>query len=614
MNAVRVSFAMTDCAGRLALILALTGCTNTIEQVAPVPNPQGGAAAAAGATAGGSAGTGGQGAGSGQAGAASGGSGGSSVGGTAGSGSGGTAGTGTLPPLVLDDGKVVLRRLNRAEYNNSVRDLLSTSLLPADRLPKDESVEGFDTVGDGLHFTLQHIEVFEQGATEVVDELFALPAGDARRASVLVCEPDANSESCTREILSGFARRAFRRPVAESEIAKLLLLVEALRADGNSHEDALKAALGSILLSPHFLYMVEKSSPSGAGVAFPVSDHELATRLSYFLWSSLPDPELSADADAGVLTTDGAALLAAMTRMLSDSKAAALIENFAGQWLTLRRLPLVVPSPRTFPDFGGEQTLDAAVEESERFFAALIAENAPLEALLTADFTFANQDLGEYYGIPIGGAGFERVSTSGTPRLGILGQMSFLAQTSHPSHTSPTKRGAWVLEQLLCAPPDPPPADLMIEPLGEPDPNQTVRQKLEAHQTVPACAGCHVVIDPIGFGLENFDAIGQYRSVENGLTVDSSGTLIVDSSGTLEEAPFSGARELANLLVSDSRFAGCVSKQLLTYAVGRSFHAPEATAYADALVKHARAGGLHGFRDLIATVVQSEAFRTRRGD
>jgi hypothetical protein len=514
----------------------------------------------------------------------------------------------------LDDGRVVLRRLNRSEYNNSVRDLLSTSLRPADRLPNDETVEGFDTVGEGLHFTLQHIEVFEQGATELVDELFALPAGDARRASVIVCELDANSESCTREIVSAFARRAFRRRVAESEIANLLVLVQTLQAAGNSHEEAVKAALRSVLLSPHFLYMVERSLPSAAGVASSVNDHELATRLSYFLWSSLPDAALAAEADAGVLTSDGAALVAAMTRMLSDAKAAAMIENFAGQWLALRRLALVVPSPQTFPDFDREQTLGAAIEESERFLSALIAENAPLEALVTADFTFINQDLGAYYGIPVSGAEFERASTSGTPRLGILGQMSFLAQTSHPSHTSPTKRGAWVLEQLLCDPPDPPPGDLMIEPLGEPDPNQTVRQKLEAHQTQPLCAGCHVVIDPIGFGLENFDAVGQYRSAENGVTVDSSGILIVEASGTPQEVPFSGARELASLLVADSRFATCISKQLLTYAVGRSFHAPEATAYADALVKHARAEGRQGFRDLITTVVQSEAFRTRRGD
>jgi hypothetical protein len=604
---------MTDCSGRLALLLfVLSGCTGTIDQVAPGSGAQAGAGAGATAATGGSGGTGGQAAGGGQAGTSTGGSG-PSAGGTGGTAAtAGTAGIGTLPPLVLDDGRVVLRRLNRSEYNNSVRDLLGTSLAPADTLPKDESVEGFDTVGDGLHFTLQHIEVFEQAATALVDELFALPAGDARRGSVLVCEPDPNSESCARQIFSGLARRAFRRPVAESEIANLLVLVQALQADGNSHEEALKAALRTILLSPHFLFMVERSAPSSAA-AF-VNDHELATRLSYFLWSSLPDSALSAEADAGLLTSDGAALVAAMTRMLSDSKAAALVENFAGQWLALRRLSLVVPSPQTFPDFDSEQTLGAAVEESERFLATLIAENAPLEALVTADFTFINQDLGEYYGIPVTGAAFERASTSGTPRLGILGQMSFLAQTSHPSHTSPTKRGAWVLEQLLCDPPDPPPGDLMIEPLGEPDPNQTVRQKLEAHQTQPLCAGCHVVIDPIGFGLENFDAVGQYRAAENGVTVDSSGILVVESSGTPQEVPFSGARELANLLVTDSRFATCISKQLLTYAVGRSFHAPEATAYADALVKHARAEGRQGFRDLITTVVQSEAFRTRRGD
>jgi hypothetical protein len=603
--------AMTDCARRFALLLVLSGCTNTIERVAPGPEPHAGAGAGAGAGAvasGGSGGSSGPAASGGNAGTSPG-TGGSSTGGSAGT--TGSAGTGGLPPLVLDDGRVVLRRLNRSEYNNSVRDLLGTSLRPADKLPEDEEVDGFDTVGEGLGFALQHLEILEQGATELIDELFALPAGDARRAAVLVCEPDASSESCSQEILSGFARRAFRRPVVEAEITKLLELIRTLQTAGNTHEDSLKAALRSILLSPNFIYMVEKSAPGNA--ALPVNDHELATRLSYFLWSSLPDAELSAAADAGVLTTDGAALTDVTTRMLSDSKAAALTENFVGQWLTLRRLALVVPDPRTFPDFP-EGLLDSAVTESERFVAALIADNAPLEALLTADFTFVDSDLGEHYGLPGTFADFARVSTSDTPRVGILGQLSFLAQTSHPSHTSPTKRGAWVLEQLLCSPPDPPPADLMIEPLGEPDPNQTVRQKLELHQTVPACAGCHVVIDPIGFGLENFDAVGRYRSVENGVAVDSTGTLTIDSGGTVQEVQFSGARELASLLATDGRYASCLSQQLLTYAVGRSFHTPSGEAYADALVKVARAEGRPGFRDLITTVVQSEAFRTRRGE
>jgi hypothetical protein len=501
----------------------------------------------------------------------------------------------------------VLRRLNRSEYNNTVRDLLGTSLRPADRLPDDTTVDGFDTVGEGLFLSLQHLELLEQGATELIDELFALPAADSRRASVLVCEPDASSDTCARQILTGFARRAFRRPVADAEITRLLSLVQQAQAAGNGYQDAVKAALRAILLSPHFLFMVERSSVPGANGASPINDHELATRLSYFLWSSTPDSELSTQADAGTLARDSAALGTTTERMLLDQKASAMTQNFAGQWLTLRRLALVEPSPRTFPTYN-VGLRNAAVEETERFLSALVQENAPLETVLTADFTFVNQDLAQHYGMPAPGSDYQRVSLTATARTGLLGQTSFLMATSHPSQTSPSKRGAWVLEQLLCSPPQPPPPDVnTTDFVTDPGPGgQTLRQRFEQHRADARCAGCHATLDPIGFGLENFDAIGAYRTMDNGGPVDAS--------GTLEDVPFSGARELATLLAGDPRFASCVAQQLLTYAVGRSFHTPEARVYAEALVAHARAEGRHGFRNLIDSVVQSEAFRTRRGE
>jgi hypothetical protein len=319
----------------------------------------------------------------------------------------------------------------------------------------------------------------------------------------------------------------------------------------------------------------------------------------------MPDAELSTEADAGALTRDGALLRATAGRMLTASKASALTENFVGQWLTLRRLALLAPNPGTFPSYQ-ESLRDAAVEETERFVSALISDNAPVETLITADFTFVNEELGRHYGKTVTGPAFQRVSMADTARVGIFGQMSFLAQTSYPSFTSPTKRGVWVLEQLLCSPPDPVPGDLVIEPLGEPDPGQTLRQKLEQHRADPKCAGCHAVMDPIGFGLENFDAIGAYRTDDHGVAVDAS--------GTIEEVSFVGARELSTLLAADPRIASCAAKQLLTYAVGRPFEAPDAHAYAAALVAQARAEGRHGYRDLIETVVGSEAFRTRRGE
>lgn len=521
-------------------------------------------------------------------------------------GAGGTAGVAGAPGVVEDTANRALRRLNRVEYNNTVRDLLGTSLQPADKLPEDETVEGFDTVGDGLSISLQHIEPLELAAVQLVDELYALPATDARRKAVLVCELQAGAEAtCARQILSSFARRAFRRPIGDAEVAGWLALVDKLKAAGNTYEDGVKAALRAILLSPHFLYMVEKARPAAAGVVAPLNDHELATRLSYFLWSSMPDAALFGAADAGALSADVSKLTEQTQRMLGDPKAAALTDNFVGQWLTLRRLALVEPDSKTFPNYQ-VSLRDAAVRETELFFGELINQNSPIQTLLTADFSFVNQQLGQHYGTPVSGAAFERVSLASTPRVGLLSQTSFLMMNSHPAFTSPTKRGAWVLEQLLCTPPPPPPAELMIQPLSAPAEGQSVREKLAEHRRDPSCAACHAVMDPIGLGLENFDAIGAYHDMQNGKPVDAT--------GVLQETSFSGARELAALLSKDSRLAGCFAKSLLTYAVGRTFDSPGGRSTADTLVQGAQAAGRQGVRDLIGAVALSEAFRTRRGE
>jgi hypothetical protein len=521
--------------------------------------------------------------------------------GTAGSATGG-GGLGGAAATAEDSGIKVMRRLNHADYNNTVRDLLGTSLRPADKLPDDETAEGFDTVGEVLSLSLSHLETLEQAAGLLIDELYALPATDARRKAVLVCQLQAGSEpSCARQILSGFARRAFRRPVSEAEITGLLQLVEKVRAAGESYEGGVKAALRSILISPNFLYMVEKA-PMGAGVVTPVNDHELATRLSYFLWSSMPDAALFAAAEAGALTSDAAKLAAEARRMLEDPKAEALTQDFVGQWLTLRRLELVEPDPKTFPKYD-RALRDAAVRETQLFLQALFKENAPAETLLTASYTFANKRLSDHYGLSVTGSDFQRVDLGQTQRLGLLSQASFLMQTSHPAYTSPTKRGIWVLEQLLCSTPPPFPMDMDIPPLATPVENETLRQKLEKHREAAACAGCHAVMDPIGLGLENFDAIGGYRTTENGKAVDATGVL----NGTT----FSGVRELAPLL-DKAKLQTCFAQQLLTYAVGRTFSSAGGQSYADALVQGASAAGHQGMRDVIEAVVQSEAFRTRR--
>lgn len=516
--------------------------------------------------------------------------------GTAGSGGGAAA---------ADIEDRVMRRLNHADYNNTVRDLLGTSLRPADKLPDDETAENFDTIGEVLSLSPSHFETLEQAAGQLIDELYALPPADARRGAVLVCQLQTGAEAtCARQILSGFARRAYRRPVTDAEVSSLLQLVDKVRAAGESYEGALKAALKAILVSPSFLYMVEKS-PGGAGVVAPVSDHELATRLSYFLWSSMPDAALFAAADAGELTRDPAKLSAQVARMLQDPKAEALLHDFGGQWLPLRRLDLVDPDPQTFPKY--DQALrDAAVQETEKLFQTLISDNAGVETLLTANFTFVNQRLAQHYGLSATGTDFQRADLSQSPRVGILSQASFLMATSHPAFTSPTKRGVWVLEQLLCSPPPPLPPDLNIQPLTAPVEGETLREKLEQHRKNQPCAGCHAVMDPIGLGLENFDAVGGYRTMENGKPIDASGVLNGKS--------FSGVRELSALLSPDPRLQTCFVRQLLTYAVGRSFSTAGGQSYVDSLVQSTGAAGHKGLRDMIAAVTQSDAFRTRRGE
>jgi hypothetical protein len=528
------------------------------------------------------------------------------------SGTAGAGGTGVAP----ENANTVLRRLNKSEYNNTVRDLLGTSLRPAgvatnpDDGLKDYVKAGFDTNGESLSLSLQHLEILEQAATELVDELFALPVADGRRSAVLSCQLQAGSEeTCARQILASFARRAFRRPVTDADIAGPLQVARKVRDAGDSYEEGLKAALRAVLLSPHFLFLVEKPTPAAAGALTPLRDHELAARLSYFLWSTMPDAALSAVADAGALAKDSAKLLSEVERMLGDGKAAALAENFAGQWLTLRRAAVVEPDPLTFPGYD-VALRDSAVRETQLFVSELVNSNAPVGTLLNADFTFANQRLGQHYGTPVTGGDFQRVSLTGTPRVGVLGQVSFLIGNSHPAFTSPTKRGVWVLEQLLCDEPPAPPPD--IPPLDKPVQGQTVREKLAEHRANPSCAACHKYFDPIGLGLENFDALGGYREMEASRPVDASGTLLApDAQGELQETTFSGLRELATLLSQDARLRGCFAEQLLTYAVGRSFRGASGHHYAEGLVQNAQSAGV---RDLLKAVVLSDAFRNRRGE
>jgi hypothetical protein len=570
---------------RVALAMGALGCVGQVGNAGPSGGGSGGntPAGAAGIT--GSAGSG-TGNGSGSAGSTAGG-----------------GGSGQPTPLTLDSGRTTIRRLNRTEFSLTVQDLLGTSTSFNDKLPEDATSEGFDTIGQYLTFSPLHAESMEAAATSLIDELFALPSTDARRTKVLPCTLRSGSEAtCARQVLTTFTRRAYRRPATTAEIDGLMALIDKVRM-GGTYEEGLKAALIAVILSPHFLYKEETSVGLGTATqAKPLNSFELATRLSYFLWSTMPDDALSASADAGKLATDMSELSTQIERMLSHSKAAALTTNFATQWLTVYRLDTVAPDTDVYPSYDDALRV-AAQKETTTFFSHLISDNLPLATLVNADFTYANARLGKHYGLSVTGDALVRVSLTGTPRAGLLTQTSFLMGNAHPHRSSPVKRGDWILERFLCAATPPPPPNVVIPDLPPANAGISGRKFLEDHRKNPACAPCHNTIDPIGLGVENFDAIGAYRTTDSGVAVDASGTYL----GT---TPFNGAIELAQLIAQDARFPMCVTKHLLTYSVGRPFSSGAALTYAKALAEHAVVGQQATWRQWIAMIAASEALRT----
>jgi hypothetical protein len=641
-----------------------------------------------------------------------------------------------MPGPDADPGRVTLHRLNRVEYENTVRDLLGTTLRPADDFPADDRGYGYDNIADVLSLSPVQVEMYFNAATSLLDEALDLvqvgarrfeaeamtsttgavagtafnlysagsvqqsvpitasgryrisvrawaqqagdepakmsidvdglpiatvdvealqsapgvyeaetmidegsailgasflndyydepsgadrnllvdfveiegpigvAAGNPLRARIVVCEAMAASPTpCLRQIAERFGKRAWRRPLTAEELDRLVVLAQAGLDAGDDVESAMRAMLGSMLVSPHFLFRVELDPDPSSTAPHPLSDYELASRLSYFLWSSMPDDTLFEVADSGMLQDD-ATLAAQVQRMLDDEKASALLDNFAGQWLFIRALDDHTPDYATFPDF--DDALRAAMRtETELFVREFLFGDETLDRLLTADFTFANDRLADHYGLPSpGGATLERVTLTGGERRGLLTQGSLLTVTSFPTRTSPVKRGKWVLEQLLCEPPPPPPPG--VEGLTKEDmPTGSLRERMEQHRSNPECAACHTSMDPIGFGFEQYDGIGTFRTRDQSFAIDPSGML---PGG----AAFAGPLELAALLASDARLPHCMAEQLFIYALGRG---PERHDQADldAIAEGFVAGG-HRFRQLAELVATSHAFRYRRGE
>jgi hypothetical protein len=526
--------------------------------------------------------------------------------GGSGTGQGGGAGA---QAGALEVGWVPLRRLNRTEYCNTVRDLLGTNQRPCDMFPQDDVNFGFDTIASVQSFSSLHLELYERAAGTLIDEVVALPVTDARRSSIFVCQPAAaDPKPCASQILTGFAERAYRRPVQPAELTDHVGLLDVAKAQGGTVTDGLVLGLRAILLSPHFLFRVEVDPNPTSPALHAVNDYELASRLSYALWSTMPDPTLRAAAAAGTLH-EPAELAKQVTRMLQTPKAHALTTDFVGQWLELRDLPVKEVNPQAYPTF--DPALRAAMTgETERFFDEFFRRQLPAADILTADFTFVNARLAAHYGMqPPAGTDFVRVSLANTTRRGMLMQGSLLTVTSHPARSSPVTRGVWVLGRLLCAEPKPPPPDVpqLVEPPPGTPPPTTARAILAAHSAMPQCAVCHTTIDAIGLGLENFDGIGRYRTMEAGMAIDSAGQL---PDGT----KFSGATELATILTKPERgFEACIARELLTYMVGRSFEDAAGEAWSKQVVAQAQASD-RSFGAMLTSIIKSDLFTKRRGE
>lgn len=650
-----------------------------------------------------------------------------------------------------DPGRVTMRRLNRVEYNNTIRDLFQIDLRPADEFPSDDVGYGFDNIGDVLtispllmekymaaaekvahrailapedrlgqatrfegerpketggagvvrpadrllvstgevsaihafpkeaeyilrarafgqqagtepakmSFQLdgKELKLFEVAAVEANPSVYELrtkvPAGRHRFAAAFTndfydqknpdpknrdrnlgidyleiagpmetagsvpdsharlfvcgCKPGVkHTASCARAIVTSLAARAFRRPATPAEVNRLVKYVGLAEKEGESFERGVQLAVQAVLASPHFLFRVELDpAASKPGGIRPLNDYELATRLSYFLWSTMPDEELFQLAAAGKLKTPKVTAQQ-VNRMLKDPKAKALVESFGEQWLTLRNLASFAPDAKRFPTWN-EDLRKAMLMETQLYFGSIIKEDRTILEFLDSDFTFVNERLAKHYGISgVTGEQFQRVKLEGDHRGGLLGQASILAITSNPTRTSPVKRGKWVMEQLLGTPPPPPPPNVPELEQQEGKLTGTLRQRMEQHRKDPLCASCHTQMDAIGFGLENFDAIGVWRTNDGEGPVDPSGTLPNGKS-------FQGPAELRKILKQqDRQFARNFTEKLLTFALGRGVEKYD-RCNLDAMTSSVEKQG-YKLSTVVHEIVKSEPFRMRRPD
>jgi len=477
-------------------------------------------------------------------------------------------------------------------------------------LPAGDHVFRAGFINDDFVKTVPEKELFNSKKNKFLNSItfvgpFPAKVEKASRKKILTCDPNTGA-ACVDKILSALARRAYRRPVTRAEVAALAKFAAMAKAEGQSMEQGIQLAIQAILVSPHFLFRIERDlDPTDPSKVHKISDLELASRLSYFLWTSMPDDELLSIAEAGKLRQPSV-LEAQVKRMLADERSSALADNFAGQWLETRNLDSITPDPKKFPEWGPELR-DSMKTETRMFFESILRENRPLSDFLDAKYTFLDERLAKHYGIEgVSGGTFRRVELTTDQRGGLLSQASILSISSYPTRTSPVIRGKYLLQNFLGAPPPAPPPDVPTldeEAVGNAG---SLRQQLEKHRSNATCASCHNRMDVLGFGLENYDAIGKWRTMDGKFPVDISGTFPNGKS-------FSTPAEMKVLLKEElPDFARCIIEKMLTYSLGRGLEKYDRKTIDDIGRKLSASG--YQFQTLISEIVQSLPFQSRRGE
>lgn len=504
-----------------------------------------------------------------------------------------------------DPGFKGIHRLNSREYDNTIRDLLGAPLRPGASF-LNETAHGFDNVASVLGMTSNQYAAYFRAASDVAENVFEDPSLIAR---IVTCE--TQDAACASDIISRFGTRAFRRPLLDEEVGTFLGVYDRAVGLGLSHREAIQQVVRAFLSSAEFLYRMEFDENPDSIEPHEVSSYELASRLSYFLWGTMPDQELLDRAEDGSLSDDET-LDEQVSRMLQSPLSQSLVDDFAAQWLGMKALQSHAVLSDVFPEWNDDLRNSMLVEAS-MYVNDYVRGSEPWREFLVGDFTYVNARLGEHYGVTGMTGDFQRTDLNVDGRTGFMGLGAFLTVSSFSHRTAPTLRAVWILEELLCSPPPPPPDDAVVAELDDGDDIQNqaaqienIRERLELHRSDPGCASCHKALDPLGMALEHYDAIGRYRDAyENGDPIDPSGEM---PDGTA----FDGLQSLAHYLAGDERFVECSTEKLLTYGVGRHMEKSD-KAHIQSLAAQWEQSGDETFQGLVKAVINSVPFRERRG-